>query len=105
MILNLGKDYQRFDIVFDIYSENSIKASAKKPRKKSIKPMNALTGCDTLSKICCQTAALKIADTNIIENLVAFGKTDIVMIITEDFLLKCIDSKTNSENFDELRME
>ena len=65
-----------------------------------------LTGCDTPSKICCQTVALKIADTNIIENLDTFGKTDMnVMIITEGFLLKWIDSKANSENFDELRME
>ena len=48
-----------------------------------------LTGCDTPSKICCQTVALKIADTNIIENLDTFGKTDMnVMIITEGFLLK-----------------
>ena len=36
-----------------------------------------LTGCDTTSKICNKTAALKIADTDVIENLVAFGKTDI----------------------------
>ena len=70
--------------------------------------LHALTGCDTTSKICSKTAALKIADTDIIENLVTFGKTDInvdMFITAEKFLVKCIDSKANSENFDELRME
>ena len=39
MIMNLSKDCQRIDIVFDIYLENSIKASARKSRKKSIGPI------------------------------------------------------------------
>ena len=39
MIMNLSKDCQRIDIVFDIYLENSIKASARKSRKKSIRPI------------------------------------------------------------------
>ena len=41
------------------------------------------------------------------ETLVTFGKMNInVDIITaEKFLVKCIDSKANSGNFDELRME
>ena len=39
MILNLGKDYHRIDIVFVIYLENSVKASARKSRKKSIEPI------------------------------------------------------------------
>ena len=68
----------------------------------------ALTGCDTTIKIWSKTAALKIADTDVIENLVTFGKTDInfdMIITAEKFLVKYTDSKTNSENFDELRME
>ena len=70
--------------------------------------LHALTGCDTTSKICSKNAALKIADTDFIENLVAFGKTDInidMVIMAEKFLVKCIDSKANSESFDDLRME
>ena len=70
--------------------------------------LHALTGCDTTSKICSKNTALKIADTNIIENLVTFGKTDLsidMIIMAEKFLVKCIYSKTNSENFDDLRME
>ena len=39
MILYLGKDYHRINIVFYIYLENSIKASARKSRKKSIEPI------------------------------------------------------------------
>ena len=39
MILNLAIDSQRIDIVFDIYLKNSIKASARKSRKKSIEPV------------------------------------------------------------------
>ena len=38
----------------------------------------------------------------------AFGKTDInidMIIMAEKFLVKCIDSKANSESFDDLRME
>ena len=69
--------------------------------------LHALTGCDTTSKICSKTAALKIADTDVIESLVTFGKTDInfdMIITAEMFLVICIDSKTNSENFDELNM-
>ena len=71
-------------------------------------PLHALTGCDTTSKICSKTAALKTTDTDVIENLVTFCKTDInfdMIITAEKFLVKCIDSKTNSENLDELRME
>ena len=71
-------------------------------------PLHALTGCDTTSKICSKTAALKTTDTDVIENLVTFCKTDInfdMIITAETFLVKCIDSKTNSENLDELRME
>ena len=70
--------------------------------------LHSLTGCDTTSKICTKNAALKIADTDFIENLVAFGKTDInidMIIMAEKFLVKCIDSKANSESFDDLRME
>ena len=70
--------------------------------------LHALTGCETTSKICSKTAPLKIADTDVIENLVTFGKTDInfdMIITAEKFLVKCIDSKTNSENFDELQVE
>ena len=69
--------------------------------------LHALTGCDTTSKICSKTAALKIADTDVIGSLVTFGKTDInfdMIITVEMFLVICIDSKTNSENFDELNM-
>ena len=33
MIMNIGKDCQRIDIVFDIYLVNSIKSSARKSRK------------------------------------------------------------------------
>ena len=40
MILNLGKDCQRIDIVLDICLENSIKASARKSGKKSIEPIH-----------------------------------------------------------------
>ena len=39
MIMNLSKDCQRIDILLDIYLENSIKASARKSRKKSIRPI------------------------------------------------------------------
>ena len=70
--------------------------------------LHALTGCDTTSKICSKNAALKIEDTDFIENLVAFGKTDInidMIIMAEKFLVRCIDSKANSESFDDLRME
>ena len=70
--------------------------------------LHALTGCDTSSKICSKTAALKIDDTDIIENLVTFGKTDInvdIVLAAEKFLVKCINSKVNFEQFDELRME
>ena len=42
--------------------------------------LHALTGCDTTSKICCKNTALKIVDTNIIENLVAFEKQILVLI-------------------------
>ena len=72
--------------------------------------LHALTGCDTTSKICSKNAALKTAETGIIENLVTFGvlpKTAInvdMIIAAEKFLVKCIDGKTNSESFDELRM-
>ena len=38
-MLNLAIDSQRIDIVFDIYLKNSIKASARKSRKKSIEPV------------------------------------------------------------------
>ena len=70
--------------------------------------LHALTGCDTTSKICSKNAALKKTETAIIENLVTSGKTaiNVDMIITaEKFLVKCIDVKTNSESFDELRIE
>ena len=39
--------------------------------------LHALTGCDTTSKICSKNAALKTAETGIIENLVTFDKTAI----------------------------
>ena len=39
MIMNLSKDCQRIVIVFEIYLENSVKASARKSRKKSIGPI------------------------------------------------------------------
>ena len=39
MILNLAIGSQRIDIVFDMYLKNSIKASARKSRKKSIEPV------------------------------------------------------------------
>ena len=70
--------------------------------------LHALTGCDTTSKICSKNAALKTAETGIIENLVTFGKTAInvdMIVAAEKFLVKCIDGKTNSQSFDELRME
>ena len=70
--------------------------------------LHALTGYDTTSKICSKNIALKIADTNIIENLVTFGKTDLsidMIIMAEKFPVKCIYSKTNSENFEDLRMK
>ena len=61
--------------------------------------LHALTGCDTTSKICSKNAALKIADTDFIENLVAFGKMDInidMIIMAEKFLVKCTDSKAKT---------
>ena len=39
MILNLAIDSQRIHIVIDISLKNSIKASARKSRKKSIEPV------------------------------------------------------------------
>ena len=38
-VLNLTTDSQPIDIVFDICLKNSIKASARKSRKKSIEPV------------------------------------------------------------------
>ena len=38
-ILNLAIDSQQIDIVFDIYLRNSIEASARKSREKSIEPV------------------------------------------------------------------
>ena len=70
--------------------------------------LHALTECDITSKTCSKKAPLKFADTDITENLKTFGKTviNIDLIITaKSFLVKCIDSKANSENFDKLRME
>ena len=52
--------------------------------------LHAITGCDTTSKICCNNAALKTAETGIIENLVTFGKTAInvdTIISAEKFLV------------------
>ena len=46
MILNLGKDYHRIDIVFVIYLENSVKASARKSSKTSIEPIPMSTNRD-----------------------------------------------------------
>ena len=77
-------------------------------------PLNAVatkietTVIDVLLALHALTAALKIADTDIIHNLVTLGKTDIntdTITTTEKFLVRCTDSKVNSENFDELQME
>ena len=46
------------------------------------------TGCEKTTKICSKSAALKIGETEIVENLVTFGKIPInedVIIATEMF--------------------
>ena len=67
-----------------------------------------LPGCDMASKICSKNAALKTAETSILENLVAFGKTPInlnIIITAETFFVECIDGKISRESFNKMRTE
>ena len=59
------------------------------------------------SKIFSKNVALKKAETDVVENLVAFGKTPISahIIASETFLVKCIHRKASCESFDELKMD
>ena len=59
------------------------------------------------SKIFSKNVALKKAETDVVENLVAFGKTPISAHInaSETFLVKCIHRKASCESFDELKMD
>ena len=68
--------------------------------------VHALTGCDTTSKVGTKTSSYRAATKYGFELLHSFGKSDItepILLSAEEFLVRCLDSKSNVKTFDDLR--
>ena len=68
--------------------------------------VHALTGCDTTSKVGTKTSSYPATTKYGFELLHSFGKSDItepMLLSAVEFLVRCLDSKSNVKTFDDLR--